>query len=150
MIPQRWLLIILVVYSILGIVHSLVKRLLAVILLLLLVAAGQTVGTDTTELQWRVGEVVTAALDIPAPKDTIPARTVLELSMTGADGRVQSATSAAGRELDVPVSLTSVNIAAPGTPKPQTEQKTDARLGNQLILPAYDVERDPDGAAVSL
>lgn len=113
-------------------------------------ADGQDVGEVTTDLDWRAGEVVAATVNIPVAGDAIPARAVLDVTMMGKDGRDQEATSATGRQLDVPVPLETVKIASPENfiPSPAFAMKAD--FDGQLILIGYDVRADVDKPIITL
>jgi hypothetical protein len=116
----------------------------------LLGANGQDVGQATAELAWHAGEVVAAVVDVPVAEGALPARAVLDLAMVGENGRNQTATSATGRALDIPVRLETVKITSPEVLSPSPQFKSTAIFGEQLVLIGYDVEKDDDGPAIIL
>ena len=113
-------------------------------------ADGQEVGQVFADLQWRAGEVVSSAVELPVAQDAIPARAVLDVALLDADGRNQSATSATGRLLDVPFSLEAVKIAPEETFAPVPLFETAANFGDLLVLIGYDVQWAESGPAVTL
>ena len=113
-------------------------------------ADGQEVGQVFADLQWRAGEVVSSAVELPVAQDAVPARAVLDVALLDADGRNQSATSATGRLLDVPFSLEAVKIAPEETFAPVPLFETAANFGDLLVLIGYDVQWAESGPAVTL
>ena len=116
----------------------------------LLGADGQDIGQAMADFGWHAGEVVSATVDIPVAEGARAARAVLDVALVGEDGRNQTATSATGRVLDVPVSLEIVKITPSELLSPTPEFKTAAIFGDQLALIGYDVDKNNDGLAIIL
>ena len=106
----------------------------------LLGANGQEVGLETAELNWQANEIVETTVNMPVAEDALAARAVLDVVMMGDDGAYQTATSATGRVLEIPVAIETVKIAAPEPLSPNPEFQTAANFGDQLLLLGYDVD----------
>ncbi len=116
----------------------------------LLGAGGEVAGEAAARLQWRAGENVSALIDIPVRAEALPARAVLDLAMLAEDGRVQTATSATGRELAVPVGLAAVKIANSESADPAPQVATNVNFGDLLTLVGYDMESSASNWTVTL
>jgi hypothetical protein len=116
----------------------------------LLGADGQDVGQGTADLGWRAGEIVATTVNVPVAEDAFPARAVIDVAMVGENGRDQTAASATGRVLDVPVSLKTVKIGPLEELSPTPEFNDSVNFDDQLALIGYDVDKDGDRLAITL
>jgi len=116
----------------------------------LLGADGQDVGQGTADLGWRAGEIVATTVNVPVAEDAFPARAVIDVAMVGENGRDQTAASATGRVLDVPVSLKTVKIGPLEELSPTPEFNDPVNFDDQLALIGYDVDKDGDRLAITL
>ncbi|MDX1413938.1 MAG: glycosyltransferase family 39 protein [Candidatus Promineifilaceae bacterium] len=105
---------------------------------------GEVVAQATADLEWRAKEVVEVAFELHTAADAHPARAVLDLALIDEQGEFQTAASATGRVLEVPVALRTVKLAPaqPFVPEPMVTAAVN--FGDQLTLVGYDLDLEND------
>ena len=109
---------------------------------------GQIAGQAQAELAWMAGQVISLTLNVPVDAAALPTRAVLQIGLLTPAGEWQAATSPGGRQLDLPIDLTTVKIAPAEPVVARPQQAIGAEFGEQLVLLGYD--RVDDGAEVRL
>ncbi|MBX3058328.1 MAG: glycosyltransferase family 39 protein [Anaerolineae bacterium] len=108
---------------------------------------GQVVGQAAAPLPWGKGDVVSTTLTISVTA-SLPARGVLAVGMMDEHGQWQTATSATGRILDIPLGVQVVKIAPARPFVAQPEVETAVNFGDLLSLIGYDY--DPQAQTITL
>ena len=110
---------------------------------------GELWGEAETTVAWLPGETLQAELLMPVATDAQPGRATIVVGLQDDAGNWQQARSANGRELDMPLALTTVKIPAPPvTAAPPVPRVAD--LGEELRLLGYDLDSQGEGLAVTL
>lgn len=111
---------------------------------------GEVVGQVAAPLRWQAGEVVSATLALPVAASALPARAEVAVGMRTPAGAWQTATSATGRVLQIPLGVQTVKIAPQRPFIPTPQQTTAANFGDQLALVGYDLVQDGRRVTVTL
>jgi hypothetical protein len=111
---------------------------------------GELWGMAETAVSWQPGETIKTTLQLPISLEAMPGRATLFAGLRENTGGWQAAASANGRDLQLPLALTTVKNPQPPGAAGLPQKTVKADLGGQLRLLGYDLAREGDEVTITL